>query len=317
MASSTPKQDGSPAERIQRLADRATGRRSSGTSSEHSIQQHEQLLERDRQSQLEVQRQQPIPVQLPFWSDLYRCEPNEIVRSSLFSASKGPRRFFDSKTRLCVVGDGEIFYLGPELRLEEEDVFMELLHLFRGKSDENYIDIRPGAFLRQLDIKRNANAYIRLRERLGRLNMANLTIRSKRLNAGITLNLVRKFAWQGDDGHPLSRWRVWIEPEIQSLFESDQYTKIDRDLRRQLSHIGKRIHAFLASHRNPYPMKAATLQAMCALQGELKQFRARLKEQLNIMQAAGFLEAWCIDEYDRIQVKRTNKKALPQAEETL
>jgi hypothetical protein len=73
-----------------------------------------------------------VPVQLTFWAEERRAIANEMARCSLFHARDGrkPRLYFDNAP-LFMLGEGHVYYKGEELRTQDEDVFISLVHLAR------------------------------------------------------------------------------------------------------------------------------------------------------------------------------------------
>ncbi len=112
----------------------------------------------------------PAGEQLPLWSEALRGVPNELVRSSLFSArdKREPRRSFRGED-LVVLGDGRINYRGEELRQDDETVWLHVLHLARLHPLGESVEFTPHAFLKAIGWGTSAKEYTRLREHLSRM----------------------------------------------------------------------------------------------------------------------------------------------------
>jgi len=103
-----------------------------------------------------------------------------------------------------------------------------------------------------------------------------------------------------------SAWRVVFEPRIVRLFSPLNYTQIDWGQRLSLPPLAKWLHTFYYTHQRPYPMKVATLQSLCGTSvTETWRFRAGLKKALALLETAGFLLSWRIEEgTDLVHVQR-------------
>lgn len=77
----------------------------------------------------EIEKQNLVR-QLPLWPEPKRSAPNEIVRSALFNIrNHRVKREFYENIPVVVVGDGSITYNGAELRQDDLDVWLQVIHL--------------------------------------------------------------------------------------------------------------------------------------------------------------------------------------------
>lgn len=250
----------------------------------------------------------PAGEQLPLWSEAMRGVPNELVRSSLFSArdKREPRRTFRGED-LIVIGDGRIHYRGEELRQDDETVWLHVLHLARLQPLGESVEFTPHAFLKAIGWGTSAKEYARLREHLSRMQATALSIYSSRLGKGCSVSLIRKFEYTDDTGQKLARWRVYIEPEMRILFGGLYYTQLEWEQRMRLGTLACWLHGLFSSHTQPFPMKVATLKDGCGSAArDLKNFRYRLRRSLDELCAVGFLSQWHIDRTDLVHVVRTD-----------
>ncbi len=254
----------------------------------------------------------PDQAQLPLWTDPYRAAPNEILRSALFSVRnpRSKREHYEDHP-LALIGNGSITYTGLELRQDDQDTWLALLHLAREQPLGECIEFTPYQIKKLLGWSRSSIYTERLRKTLQRLQATTLTVRIDRIAKagkpkGATISLVRKFDWQDDNGERLDRWRVWLEPEIRVLFGDIHYTLLEWKTRRRLQgSLSRWLHGFYASHKHPYPVKVETLRtASGARTRELKKFRQLLREALNELVKREFLESYEIDASDCVHVQR-------------
>jgi TrfA protein len=73
-----------------------------------------------------------LPTQIPLWPANVRGMPNALARSALFNVNKSnaPRSRMDRDVIASVDGV-DITFTGEELRQDDADVFLEVLHLAR------------------------------------------------------------------------------------------------------------------------------------------------------------------------------------------
>ena len=150
----------------------------------------------------------------PSVGDTRRVIPNDLIRSSLFTISnhKMPRLYFKANP-LYTFGETAIVYTGEELRQDDEDVWMQLIH-HASKARSNHIEFMPYTMMRELEWPRRTQYRDKLKSILVRLSATNIAIRNKALHAGLSLSLIRKFTFTDESGSPMKKWKVWLEPEI-------------------------------------------------------------------------------------------------------
>lgn len=233
-----------------------------------------------------------IPVQLPIWPEMKRAAPNEIVRSALFNIKNHriKRENYEGVT-IAVIGDGAITYTGTELRQDDMDVWLQLLHLAKEKEiNENDINdnsptvkLVPYNFCKAIDWPISGYYYNKLEKILGRLSATELMLKSNRFEKGIGVSMIRKRVIRTGDNQEarLAEWSIWIEPEIVTLFGDSYFSAIDWQVRKKLSALGKWLQAFYQSHSDPYPIKVETIKRGCG-SGEtrMSNFKARLDAAL-------------------------------------
>lgn len=246
-------------------------------------------------------------VQLPIWPDAHRAIPNPFARSALFTVGN-PRRkrsHFEQKT-IATFGDVKITYTGEELRQDDEDVFLQLLHISRVSPLGDEIAFTAHQMLKALGWPTNKPAYERLRRTINRLSATGVTISDPSDRYGYNGSLIRSFAWQEADGRSSRSWRVWLEPRIVALFGDTLYTRIIWQHRKELrSAIAKWLLNLYSSHASPYPMKVATIHRYSgSTASQMSGFRRELKRALGELVDIGFLKSFEVDSADLVHVIR-------------
>lgn len=254
------------------------------------------------------------PLQLPLWHEEKRGVPNEVVRSALFNVRNRcvARREFKDEVIAVLSGDICITYSGTELRQDDMDVWMQLLHEARRQPLGQCVEIKPYEFLKDLRWSPTGYYYKKLREHLKRMKFTMLVVNSARLGREIGVSMIRKYECEGRDGEKLERWRIWIEPEVKALFGDVYYTRIDWQQRVKIKgNLAKHLHGVYSSHAQPYPYKVATILEGCGSDmRELRNFRVSLREALEELQRVGFIEHFQIDDSDLVHVRRTQTSTV-------
>ncbi len=252
-------------------------------------------------------------IQLPLWENQVRGLPNPLARSALFSVARQnePRQHLKERPITSVKGV-EIFYTGEELRQDDEDVFLNLVHLARSQPLGHEVSFTAYSMLKSMGWPTSSPSYERLRLCILRLTANAVEIRfdagsGKRGYGG---TLVQEFTFKDEEDR---HWKVRLNPKLITLFASDAYTQLDWRQRLKLrSPLAKWLHGFYFTHREPFGYKVETLKGLCGSSAhQLYHFRNGLKKALDLLVEEGFLKSWRIDPVtDVVTVIRANR---PQA----
>lgn len=266
------------------------------------------------------------PTQLPLWHERVRGLPNPIARSSLFTVGNQnePRSFYREHRTIQTLAGWVLTVRGEELRQDDEDVFLQLIHLARCRPLGEAVSFTAYSFLKELGWKRSVEGYNRLKASFDRLQFTSIRLSSDTTGAdGFYLYqgaLVRKFTGKSaDSDEPKSKWTVWLEPEIIKLFGPSAYTQVWWEQRLRLrSALAKYLHSYFSTHEAPYPLKVETLKGLTGSRAaRLTDFRKALRVALQQLVNEGFLDVWAIDGSDIVHVTRSVKgkaaKVLPVA----
>ena len=255
-----------------------------------------------------------LALQLPLWHEKVRGLPNPMARSALFTVGNKtePRLYYKSHKTIQTLSGYVITYRGEELRQDDEDVFLQLVHLARNHPLGERVDFAAYTLLKELNWSKSSEGYNRLRGTLDRLQGTSLRITSQHPGeGGYQGALIRKFAWKDDENAPLTKWVVYLEPEIVKLFSPNGYTHVFWEQRLRLkSSMAKYLHGYYASHEQPYPMKVVTLQMLSGSRAaRLTDFRKALRKALALLVIERFLDSWSIDRSDLVHVIRSPRSA--------
>lgn len=239
-------------------------------------------------------------VQLPLWRDDRRGVPNDLVRSALFTVGNPRNRRRDMKQEIiAAIGDIEIRYTGEELRQDDEDVFLQLVHLARLADLGDVVLFSARSLLSALGWATDGRSYKRLKGSIIRLSANTLTVQNS--ERGYSGSLIRDFQWREEGRGGPAKWQVRFEPRIIALFSQTSYTQILWEQRLKLSNVSKWLHSFYATHSQPFPMKPETLHRLSGSQvKEPRKFRQMLRAGLDELIKVGFLDSWEIDAKTRL-----------------
>jgi len=254
-----------------------------------------------------------LQIQLPMWGGDQRGLPNAFARSALFNvanARKGARENLKRKPIASLKGI-TITYTGEELRQDDEDAFLQILHIARLQPLGTEVKFTAHSMLVELGWSLNKAGYARLVDCIDRLKASGLAVTVEAgktpIRQNYTGSLIRSFRWreEGVDA-PLRHWEVLLEPEIVALFGPNTYSRLDWKTRLKLPPLAKWLHSFYHSHATPFSYKVETIHSLCGSEiAQLRQFRYKLKIALALLVERGFFyEAFIDARTDHVVVKR-------------
>lgn len=253
--------------------------------------------------------------QLPLWSERMRGFPNALARCALFTASspKNPRLRF-ARDQLVSLQGAVIEYTGEELRQDDQDVFLQIVHLGRSHAPGDWVVVSGHQILTALGWGRGGDRYDRLKASIARLYEGSIWITRDDGRAGFAGRLIDRLEWFDEVGDgKQTKWRFRLDPKIVQLFGSDSFSLIDWEQRLSLPALEKWLHSFYLTHRAPFPYKVEKLYGLCGSKvKEVRQFRYMLKKALARLCEIGFLESFNIEAgTDLVIVKRKFPAVLP------
>jgi len=217
-------------------------------------------------------------VMLPLWPEAVRAVPNGFLRSALFAViQRGARRYMQ-RDRIATLEGIEIFYTGQRLDQGDLDLWEMLLHIARPQGLGNECRVTAYQLLKALGKTDSGK------------NRDILDIRFSRMKAtGVDVQ-VGRYGYEGSLIDEVYRDKKTMEyvfrlnAKLRILFEPDQFTQIDWEVRRELDGkpLAQWFHGFYASHAKPYPVSVAKLHELSGSNCEaLNDFRPKLRKALN------------------------------------
>jgi hypothetical protein len=225
-----------------------------------------QNLQRRTRQQEEIALLQQL--ELPLWNDHQRGVPNGLLRSALFGAVARGQQAYMQRERIASLEGTEIIYTGLRLSQDHLSVWECLVHIAKAQQLGDKCVLSTYQLLKLLDKKDTGGNRQVLYKRLAELQATAIEVQQGRYT--YTGSLVSE-AYRDEDA---GRIVISLHPRIVALYQSDQFTKVNWDIRQSLKRpLAKWLHGFYATHRSPLPMKVATLHRLCGSEAKsLKTF---------------------------------------------
>lgn len=229
--------------------------------------------------------------------------PNAIARSSLFNISsfrKGERTFYN-KAEIASTGGISLVYTGSELRQDDLDVLLQVLHLAKEQKLGEDIKFTAHSMIVALRWTINPASYERLADCMNRMKATALRLTVENATGGrisFTGSLMGEFTWREvGSNDPLRLWTVSLERNIVKLFAPDAYSLLNWSTRLDLPPLAKWLHTFYSTHTNPFPHKTETLHKLTSSRiKEVRKFKVELKKALVLLVDCGFLLSARVDD---------------------
>jgi hypothetical protein len=248
------------------------------------------------------------------WADEIREAPNEALRCALFTPrNKNQKREIMKDHEIASYGSNKVFYTGEELRQDDLDVWLQILHLARGKQLGETIYFDHNEIKKALGWGWGKERSERLKTILKRLKATAVEFHSARLGAGVVISMIRKFDFSDlEDGkRKHADWSIELEPEIALLFGGGVYsTRIEWEQRLALKGpLAKWLHGFYSTHKAPHDLTSETILHAAGTKTADK-FRGRqmIKDALGELKGVGFLTEFSMSDKGTFSVTRAPYK---------
>lgn len=250
-------------------------------------------------------------IQLPLWPEPKRGAPNSFIRSALFAAVQGKARKFLKEEVLASQSGVTVKFTGEQLNQSDMDVWETLVHFARMHPLGQSCDFTAHGLLRALGLSTGNSQHKQLHSTILRLTACAVEV----THEGKTYfgPLIKCGAKDEVTRH----YRVELNRELIQVFGENQWTALDWQQRQELKSqpLAQALHAFLSSHRQPFPMKLETLQAITGSRNsQAASFKRQVKKALGVLVSIGFLSSFGIDD-DMVTVTRI-RPTLPNDKDT-
>ncbi|MBM9616967.1 hypothetical protein JWJ90_22155 [Desulfobulbus rhabdoformis] len=249
---------------------------------------------------------------LPLWPAQTRGIPNICLRSSLFGVIQRGRRKAVKGEVIDAVKGLDIRYTGWRLDQGDFDVLVHALHLVSlQQTSGEYVRFTGKGFLHGIGRSAGKSGREWLKDCLRRLTGSAVEITLEVKNTYWTDSytyagsLIDEFIYSSSN----QAYFLKINPKLGRLFNAG-WTQLQWHQRLKLkTDLAKWLHGFYASHKEPYPIKVATLKHLCGSSiGRLSDFRGKLRRALDELTKAELIASWKIDLQDKVHVKKRDSK---------
>lgn len=238
------------------------------------------------------------PLQLEIWPDDVREMPNDYARSAIFTIRNKlePRASMQGAVIFHVEKAVKVTYTGIELRADDDElVWQQILDYAKRYALGDAVEFNLHQLCQDLKWSINARNYDRARACISRLKANEVKVENERIGRGVALSLVREYEFDGA-GRKGTKYRVWIHPNLILLFAGKTSTRLAWDKYRELKPIARRLYDYLASHKQPFPLKLRTFYQLCASTTEsTRKWRSMVKAACAELAAAGLVKKAWID----------------------
>lgn len=242
---------------------------------------------------------------IPSNGDGALVSPNELLRCGLFGvASAKVKREYRQGYRYILQASrgGFINYTGMDLRQDDCDVFMSLLHAEQATPGVALINLRK--FAKEVGFGTSNEALTRLENSLIRMKASAVEINVNKsvgpkgqvMMTKTGFSLIEKY-----EEVKKGVWVIYLPQEIRGLCSKNRYTRVLKSHLEQLTRgaaLASWLLKFYSTHREPFAMKLTELHALSGSGAELKEFKRMTKDSLEQLKKIGFLESFKVGATD-------------------
>lgn len=237
--------------------------------------------------------------------DDLRHVPNDYARSALFTArnKREPRKTLVRERIFHVTEHVSIVYTGIELRADDDElVWLQIL---------KYGETVPLGQPFEFDVKdlvadvgwtKNGRNYDRVRVCISRLKANEVLAKNDRAyGSSGAISLISQYTATNDGDGKATRYRVWIDPNLVTLFAGHTFTSHAWGVYRDMTPVARRLTDYIESHQHPFPLSVETFRRMCgSTDANPRSWRQTVRKACAEVQDAGIASMVMVDKQDRI-----------------
>lgn len=250
----------------------------------------------------------------PFGADTLAVS-NPFARCALFAPVR-QRRHFKDYVCLGEVEGLKIEIKGEQLNQDDHDTYVQLLMLASRQPIGGDVRLSVNTILRRLGRETHQSQRQQLFAELDRLVTTSLRITVKGMPSLVGHLIDDASTPQEQAVLPQYQRHIAyrLNPKFARFFQGTAYTLFDWQERLKLKgrggELAKWLHFWIIGHAKQYPHKVETLRDKCgSADKNLKSFRQKLRQALDLLKAAGIITAWRIDGADLVHIDRTPSRA--------
>ncbi len=236
----------------------------------------------------------------PLWPEAVRALPTSFARSALFTVgSLKHKRQICTDITIATSAGVDMIFSGEELRQDDEDVFLQLLHLSRGQASGQPVVFGTLSMLQELNWSTNGQGYKRLKATLDRMQSGKIKLQAKEGRKGFVGSLLSSWGWTDEENTSSARAKMFVrfEPSILELFGIQPFTQLQWSERNSLdSTMAKWLHTFLITQPVTRGIRLTELLALSGSKaGSMTVFRQTLRGALDELKTKKCINEWRLE----------------------
>ena len=258
--------------------------------------------------QVRLQRLREEHTQIPIWIEDQLAISNHLVRCQLFSLwsrRSGRETFY--RTELASRSDTKIFYTGVQLDMSDCDVFMHLVQAAKNALPGTLIKVDEWKLLKELGRAEGGSNYEQLRDSIRRIFYGSIEIEvSGKFKIGTKaagVHLIDKYEYNEET----KEYSYIVDPSIVMLFENDEYSLIDWEIRKRFSvrvEMCKWMQNYISSHKpGSQFVSASNLRSWMGYKSPMRKFITALDEVLTELKKYNIISEYTITDDAKTLVK--------------
>jgi hypothetical protein len=255
------------------------------------------------------QRESAQMIQLPLWHEGKSGSPNSFSRSALFAAVQYKKGRALVKNELIFSQQNlNVKYTGEKLNQEDMTVWLALIHMARQHPLGNECSFTAYGILKHMGLKNGGEQSERLRLSVERMTACMVKIETSKFIYGGSL--IEKFVIDKDTKH----YKIILSRDLIKLFGENDWTALNWEQRIKLKHkpLALSLQDYYSGNEFPRPVGIQFLHDKTGSNnGQLRDFKRKLKTALGELVKVGFLESFSIEK-NLVTVKRIYKAPVSQ-----
>jgi hypothetical protein len=238
-------------------------------------------------------------VYLPIWKELMYIMPSSLLRSAIFSVARDVQKMWTNESatptnvadeRIPTTSDVTMLLSGYALCQFDRHVYSTCLNFYRERplardNTDSYVETSFYIFAREMGGQYGKNPHKAIKASLMRLSMAQIRLRSRRINLKLPKLLSVKFddSEKNGDDKGADLILLQIPSSVSELFGRGAWTAINQDISR-FDELKGWIGCFYASHSKEYELPIDQLYHMSGYKSEPGNFKIGVTKALDKLQ---------------------------------
>lgn len=212
-----------------------------------------------------------------------RAIPNCFLRGALFGMVRKGRRALVENQPIFTMSQYEVSFSGSEMDQNDLELWDTLIYLSKKRNIDSELRITLYDLCKQMKLSPTQTAYEALLARTKRLKFGVVAIKTGTKEFGGSL-INNYYIDSTGDGKLVIEYNKKLTP----LFHDGDYTLISANIRHLLgdNQLARWLYNFYESHNKPIPFDINFLKKICRSEAELKDFKRKLKNALEMIKKA-------------------------------